>query len=231
MIKIFRFIKDFLKTKKTDVILISFPKAGSTWLRSVYFDYTKLYYNHNFKFDEVCPEINNKYNNINCPFPRLIKTHRTLPLFITKYKTIYLWRNHVDVLLSYSRFLLNKNHTHFQSRKTFKKLFKTVCWKYNLYTKVINLTSPISYHYDECLVSLKTVSRLISLINNRQVDTELLIQALNKNTFNNIKKKTYLTESFKPTNKNYEFFSQSRIDMLSKKAAKKYLEMRFQNYG
>ncbi|XP_060959738.1 cytosolic sulfotransferase 5-like [Cannabis sativa] len=127
------FQKNF-KAKYEDIIMASFPKSGTTWLKSLLFSILnrhKYYYNNNnhnndnenpllttishhlvpafeFQFYSNYPE--NVHDLDTMPSPRLVSTHipyASLPDSINKFsksRIIYISRNPLDVIVSFWHF-------------------------------------------------------------------------------------------------------------------------------
>lgn len=96
--------KLFLKEEfKADILVISFPKCGRTWFRTILGKYFEKYYGIPFSLDF-------KYSKSN--IPSLIFSHSLffLKLYKTK-KTVFLIRDPRDVVVSY--------YYHYSKRKNF----------------------------------------------------------------------------------------------------------------
>lgn len=109
-----------------DLIIASYPRSGSTWLRFIIAHTIKHYHDldqeinfstiHNFVPDQHITSILGKRY---APFPRMIKTHDKCQ---SKFdKVIYLLRDPIDVLHSYFGFLVKTNRTRIKSIEQFVK--------------------------------------------------------------------------------------------------------------
>ncbi|KAF4367309.1 hypothetical protein F8388_025727 [Cannabis sativa] len=114
------FQKNFIP-KDDDIIMTSFPKSGTTWLKSLLFSIlNRRNYNNNnpllttvphhlvsfFEFQIYANYPHNLHNFTTMPSPRLVSTHipyASLPdsiLKVSKSRIIYISRNPLDVIVS-----------------------------------------------------------------------------------------------------------------------------------
>lgn len=94
---------------KDDIFLVSFPKSGNTWLR---FIIANLLSKEDISFeniDQYIPDLYTSHNIINTKKEaRILKSHNTYFRYYPK--TIYIYRDYRDVLVSYHKYqsALNK---------------------------------------------------------------------------------------------------------------------------
>ncbi len=120
--RIFEYFKGFLFLSKNDILLVSFPKSGNTWIRFYFFNLIIQTYSLKKELSFVnlnffMPELGNSllsekwmYNKI----PRIVKTHLKKYFFIPNIKSILLIRNPLDVMVSYFNFEKNKKNSMFK---------------------------------------------------------------------------------------------------------------------
>lgn len=99
-------------SKPTDILLVSFPKAGNTWIRFILYNYfcsTSGRFTEETSFDlvdDIMPEIGHSDMSIEWMFPkvpRIVKTH--LSGFIhRKQRVVYILRDPRDVMVSYYKY-------------------------------------------------------------------------------------------------------------------------------
>lgn len=114
MKRLFRNAVDLFSLKKNDILLVSYPKTGNTWLRFFLCNYILLLQGKNQAVDfaflnEKMPEVG--YNlmgsgNFFGIYPRLVKTHKKFIPPFSKKKSVYIIRDPFSTVKSY--FAYNK---------------------------------------------------------------------------------------------------------------------------
>ena len=117
--KVLSYISDFSSLKKSDILLVSYPKTGNTWVR---FFFMNLFNESEKKFDQIgFKELDTHFleighGNLKRPFifegfPRIIKTHlkRKFPLTSKSNKVIYVIRDPRDTMVSFYHYKMNKD--------------------------------------------------------------------------------------------------------------------------
>lgn len=103
---------------ENDYFLVSYPRSGSTWLRTLlYYIFTKNETLNNINtLNDYLPDIHNNVKHLGkYSFPRVIKSHRPYS-FRHQYwdsslykKVIYLYRHPFDVIKSFTHYLCKGN--------------------------------------------------------------------------------------------------------------------------
>jgi hypothetical protein len=95
-----------------DIVLASFPKTGSSWLRIIMYHYLFGEQTGKFSFDDLdasMPEFG-KDSMINTRAashgPRFVKTHQPYPFLFSGMKSIVIARDPKDTMLSYYHYLI-----------------------------------------------------------------------------------------------------------------------------
>lgn len=97
------------KIEPTDLFVVSYPKSGNTWLRFIIANLISDELITMKNLNDFVPGIHNFKDKINeMPHPRFIKSH--FPYFKNYPKTIYIYRDYRDVLVSYYHFQVSQNH-------------------------------------------------------------------------------------------------------------------------
>lgn len=128
IVKILNYVIGFTRINpKYDVLLVSFPKSGNTWLRFFYIHLANLIYSGRLEdcdsisfscLDSNMPELG--YSSLNYSewmfpeVPRLIKTHSNFYSFLSKSPIVYIVRDPFDVMISYYRYELGKTKPRFK---------------------------------------------------------------------------------------------------------------------
>lgn len=117
--KILFFIRNLIGFRPNDILLTSFPRAGSTWIRFILCNYLSLQEMAGQPvdlqvLDDIMPTLNKSNLTKTWPYqslPRIIKTHQPYRpvIFRTPRRIAYILRDPRDVMVSYYYFL--QNHT------------------------------------------------------------------------------------------------------------------------
>ncbi|MBO97518.1 MAG: sulfotransferase [Flavobacteriales bacterium] len=120
--RFFKYLIGLLFISKNDVLLVSFPKSGNTWVRFYFFNLIIQkyslekeisFFNLNFYLPELGnSKLNKKWNYTK--IPRVVKTHIKKSFFIPNFKAILLIRHPLDVMVSYYNFEKNKTNSSFK---------------------------------------------------------------------------------------------------------------------
>lgn len=204
------------KTKSDDVFVVSYPKAGTTWVQEIVW---QIYHNgevNSKRIEDRVPFLEEATNSkasqpdiTSLPSPRLIKTHlsyEAIPKGVneeTTCKYIYVARNPKDTAVSNYKFLtsLGKNtglnsswefyaNLFVQGKSTWSHWDKHVLgwWKHRDDANVLFLK------YEDLKKDLLSHVRMISQFLNKPLSDELLNRITEQCTFNGMMKnaKSYL---------------------------------------
>jgi hypothetical protein len=216
--------KRLLPTKpiKSDIWLASFPKSGNTWMRFILSNIMTGYCKKNIEINfnniqDIIPDI---YINNDIPidlgfspFPRIIKTHEK---YNKKLKnSIYIVRNPKDVMVSFYHYMKDgcdqdiKNFSDFLRNKKYGidpwcKNIKSWANKANVIISFENLKKNPK----------KEIKKIINFLN-IEIEDSLINEAINKSTFEKMKKIEKQDESWKEKhnlNKNYSFIRKGEVN-------------------
>lgn len=120
--KVVRYALGIIGLNQDDVVLASYPRSGSTWVRFFFCNLISLqeWDGQTVDFEtlnETMPEFG--VNNLMSPWlhktiPRIVKTHRKYSLIFRGKRAILVVRDPRDVMVSYYHFLLGRRRKPFQ---------------------------------------------------------------------------------------------------------------------
>jgi hypothetical protein len=122
--KLYKYARNILALKKTDVFLVSFPKSGNTWVRFYLCNLINQIPEYHFTDDDIgfkmlddtMLELGSGSLHQKWPFkgfPRIIKTHLPYKMVLGKRKSILILRDPRDVMVSYYKFETTKTQPRF----------------------------------------------------------------------------------------------------------------------
>ena len=198
-LKIVRFINPRYGLNNSDIILATFPKSGTTWFRLIFanlvsvselngdiIDHKELNEKFNASFEPNWkPKI--KYSSL----PLIRNTHRNFDNRAFKNnKTIYLFRNPYDVMVSYYIFMKSlKNNEYKKDISSFIRddKFGIEAWCKNLKSWFHNATVTINYEFMK-RDTFGAVKKVLKEINLDKFDNDSINKAIENSDFKIIKK-------------------------------------------
>lgn len=195
-----QYLNGFAALRKDDILLISFPKSGNTWVRFFYAHLIAQKYeldtrDNSISFEtlnQLMPELGNsnlKNNWLYKEFPRLVKSHRPNFILFKPYRSILIVRNPYDVMISYYKFDQSRKKPRFNG--SFKEFIrsrkfgiKAWCRHYNSWSKKAGLI----LHYEVLKQNeLDEFSRLTSYCG-LHLNNKMIKAAIQRASFKNISK-------------------------------------------
>lgn len=184
--------------KKADVLLISYPKCGRTWLRLMIGKSIQLHFN--LIENQSILELGKKISKNRKEIPNIVVFHNTynIDFYLKRYenkKVIFLIRDPRDVLIS-----------NFYQRRFRKRSFTGTIQDFIHYDGLGSLNDLLEYYVNwgeykknikEFLIikyenlhknAVKSLRKILKFINLSQIDTDTIEEAVRYSSFNNMRK-------------------------------------------
>lgn len=209
----------FTKVRSSDIYIVSYPKSGNTWMR---FLFGNVLFEGNFDFtnmNDKIPDIYHKSKSFidKLTSPRVIKSHEQFNNSLISAKVIYIYRDPRDVVVSYYYWYKKFSPKNAKSFDSFFEKFIKGKLTYGLWSQHVSAWKKAATKHPESVYVIKYEDlkdnpfvhfKNILKFCNINVNSETIHKAIDRSSFNSMKKKEEEQEKnslFKDTDTTIKF--------------------------